>query len=161
MDWRTQQEADYFTPDEPMPVWFAIIAALFVGAFLGFVAWQAVYNLPAVLDFIAPDRHTTVEEGIARVDAREMKRDPTFDPICAYASDAWCAARIGVSLDRFRRTLRPKMERDGFPPKDPITGLTLKADMNAWLEKRRRVADPDHERLETSARTGEVNLAAL
>lgn len=90
-----------------------------------------------------------------------MKPDRTFEAICAYGSDGWCAARIGVSLDSFRRTVRKRLMLDGFPPKDPITGLTLKADVDAWLEKRRRVADPDPRRVGMTVEAGGANLAAL
>lgn len=69
------------------------------------------------------------------------KHDRTFAEACAYGSASWCAMRLGISIDRFRRS-RPALERDnGFPPVDSINGLTQKADVEAWLRKRRRLAD--------------------
>ena len=71
-----------------------------------------------------------------------MKSDPTIEPYAAYGSARWCAMRLGVSLSKFQRT-RPLFEVEGFPKVDPLVGLTLKADVDAFLAKRRRVADPD------------------
>ncbi|SIT11265.1 hypothetical protein SAMN05421772_11954 [Paracoccus saliphilus] len=67
--------------------------------------------------------------------------DKTFDPVAAYGSEHWIAARFGRSHDWLKRE-RKRLESEGFPPRDPLTGFTLKADVDAWLAKRRRVADP-------------------
>lgn len=68
------------------------------------------------------------------------RHDATFAEICAYGSDRWCALKLGRSYEWFRRT-RPELERKGFPPKDTITGYTIKADVDAWIAKRRRYSD--------------------
>ncbi len=70
-----------------------------------------------------------------------MKVDPTFSGDAAYGSLRWCALRLGKSVD-WLRGARPKLEREGFPQVDPLLGLTLKADVEAFLARRRRVADP-------------------
>ena len=70
-----------------------------------------------------------------------MKIDPTFSADAAYGSMKWCAARLGRSVDWLRDS-REKLEREGFPRIDPLLGLTLKADVEAFLARRRRVADP-------------------
>ncbi|RJL06822.1 hypothetical protein D3P06_02170 [Paracoccus aestuarii] len=71
----------------------------------------------------------------------KLVHDATFDDHAAFGSERWVAARFGRSPDWLRKT-RSKLEVDGFPPPDPIVGFTLKADVDAWLSKRRRVADP-------------------
>lgn len=71
-----------------------------------------------------------------------MKIDPTFSADAAYGSLKWCASRLGRSVDWLREA-RGRLEREGFPEVDPLVGLTLKADVDAFLAKRRRVADPD------------------
>lgn len=70
-----------------------------------------------------------------------MKIDPTLSQDAAYGSLRWCAMRLGRSID-WLRDARPTLEREGFPRVDPLLGLTLKADVEAFLAKRRRVADP-------------------
>jgi len=68
--------------------------------------------------------------------------DRTMEDVSAYGSDRWCAARLGQSLNWFKKN-RPILEHEGFPSKDRLFGLTLKADVEAFLAKRRRMADPD------------------
>ena len=68
--------------------------------------------------------------------------DKSFLPTCAYGSDKWIATVLGQSLEWFKRN-RPMLEREGFPPKDAMFGMTLKDDVQAFLAKRRRVPDPD------------------
>lgn len=67
--------------------------------------------------------------------------DRTMEEVSAFGSERWCAAKLGQSLDWFKKT-RPVLEHEGFPAKDKLIGLTLKADVDAFLAKRRRVADP-------------------
>lgn len=71
-----------------------------------------------------------------------MKQDATFTETAAYGSDAWCAAKLGKSLHWFRKN-RGTLEREGFPKRDMLVGQTLKADVEAFLAKRRRVSDAD------------------
>jgi len=66
--------------------------------------------------------------------------DPTLNPFAAYASDRWCADRLGKSIFWLRQH-RARLEREGFPPKDKLIGLTMKADVEAFLDRRRKVAD--------------------
>jgi hypothetical protein len=66
--------------------------------------------------------------------------DPTLNAFAAFASDRVCAERLGKSLAWFRVN-RARLEREGFPAKDRLMGLTLKADVEAWLDRRRKVAD--------------------
>ncbi|WP_339113283.1 hypothetical protein [Thioclava sp. GXIMD2076] len=66
--------------------------------------------------------------------------DATFAPVSAYGSDQWVAATLGRRITWFR-SHRDKLGREGFPKRDPLTGLTIKADVIAWIEKRRRVSD--------------------
>jgi hypothetical protein len=66
--------------------------------------------------------------------------DRTFDPLSEYGSNAFCAAVLGKSTVWFR-TNRAALEMDGFPKACKIVGLTVKADVAAWIAKRRRYAD--------------------
>lgn len=74
--------------------------------------------------------------------ALELGKDRTMEDVSAYGSDKWCAAKLGQSLDWLKKN-RPVLEREGFPAKDSLFAMTLKADVEAFLAKRRRVADPD------------------
>lgn len=69
-----------------------------------------------------------------------MKHDRTFSDVSLYGSPAWCAETLGRPPDWFRRE-RAALETIGFPKVDPITGLTLKADVQAWISRRRKYAD--------------------
>mgnify|MGYP000043273923 FL=1 len=80
-----------------------------------------------------------------------MKHDRTFSDVSAFGSDAWCAATMGKSVEWFRK-MRPTLEAIQFPPKDAITGLTIKADVEAWISRRRKLAD--RAIVETSDTTG-------
>lgn len=88
-----------------------------------------------------------------------MKTDETFNEQSAYASDRWCSVTLGRSYDWFRR-IRPTLEVAGFPKKDTIIGLTMKADVEAWLAKRRQVADAMSRTTHHATSTG-VKLNAL
>ncbi|MDB6151485.1 MAG: hypothetical protein JWQ44_2933 [Chthoniobacter sp.] len=58
----------------------------------------------------------------------------------AYVADKDLAALLNKSVAWFR-TNRPTLEREGFPQKDRLIGLTLLADVEAWIARRRVVAD--------------------
>jgi DNA-binding transcriptional regulator YhcF (GntR family) len=58
----------------------------------------------------------------------------------AYLSDRALAAHLGLSLTTLRKK-RPDLEREGFPKKDGLVGMTLTADVDAWLARRRVVPD--------------------
>lgn len=83
----------------------------------------------------------------------QIPTDRTFDPVSAFGSERWVASRLGSNTDWLKKH-RTKLEGEGFPPVDRLFGMTLKADVEAFLAKRRRVSDPeptaDHHRPETS-----------
>lgn len=85
----------------------------------------------------------------------EIPRDRTFDPVSAWGSDRWVAARLGSNTDWLKKN-RQKLEGEGFPSVDRLFGMTLKADVDAFLAKRRRIADP----APTVARHGPENSGA-
>lgn len=60
----------------------------------------------------------------------------------AYLTDAQICEMFQRSAGWLRRT-RAALEAEGFPPKDKLVGLTLAADVNAWLAKRRVLTDRD------------------
>jgi hypothetical protein len=63
--------------------------------------------------------------------------DRTFDDVSRYGSLKWLAAAMGLSIDQLRTRL-PQMQTDGLPPPDPIVGHYIKADVDAWIERRRK-----------------------
>lgn len=89
-----------------------------------------------------------------------MKMDRTMEDLSAYASDRWVSGRLGQSVDWLKKN-RPALEREGFPQKDGLFGLTLKADIEAFLAKRRRVADPEAAAEHHTPRSKGVNLNEL
>lgn len=58
----------------------------------------------------------------------------------AYLSEADVAKVLGRSRDWLKKA-RPSLEREGFPRIDGLIGLTCVADINAWIARRRKVAD--------------------
>lgn len=90
--------------------------------------------------------------------------DATMNEVSAFGSTAWCAATLGKSVDWFRKN-RNKLEGDGFPRVDPLIGLTMKADVEAWLARRRRLADHDVARMSgyhhTATHVSKENLDAF
>lgn len=58
----------------------------------------------------------------------------------AYVSDSDLARMLGRSVPWFKKN-RPTLEMDGFPKKDGLIGHTLLWDVEAWIAKRRVVAD--------------------
>jgi hypothetical protein len=66
--------------------------------------------------------------------------DPTMENISLNGSIKWAAARIGWTLNRFRQR-RELLESDGFPKVDRITNLYVKADVDAWINRRRQLSD--------------------
>lgn len=59
----------------------------------------------------------------------------------AYLPDTLVAYHLGRKVT-WLRSNRDKLEADGFPRKDRLVGMTLRADLEAWIAKRRRIADP-------------------
>lgn len=58
----------------------------------------------------------------------------------AYLSEADVAKMLGRSR-AWLRVNRPRLEREGFPAVDGLIGLTCVDDINAWIARRRKVAD--------------------
>lgn len=58
----------------------------------------------------------------------------------AYLADREIAFMLGRKAAWFRKH-RADLMREGFPPKDKVIGLTLRADVEAWIAKRRIVSD--------------------
>jgi len=85
--------------------------------------------------------------------------DLTMNQISLNGSVKWAAARIGWPLSRFKQK-REILETNGFPKVDRITNLYVKADIDAWINRRRQVAD---QILHTGAVESkqEVNLDAI
>jgi predicted DNA-binding transcriptional regulator AlpA len=67
-----------------------------------------------------------------------MKIDRTFNETSLYGSVTWVAATLGLSKTTFCRKL-PAL--DGFPRRDRVTGLYVKADVQEWVERQRTLAD--------------------
>lgn len=59
----------------------------------------------------------------------------------AYITDREIASTLGRKVLWFR-SHRKALEQEGFPRRDKLIGLTLRADVDAWLARRRVVADP-------------------
>lgn len=69
-----------------------------------------------------------------------MTKDSTFSTESAFGSISWAAHRLGMSKDRFMKK-RDTLEGEGFPKLDALTNFYLKADVDAWIDHRRRVPD--------------------
>lgn len=58
----------------------------------------------------------------------------------AVVSVKWIAARLGKSPSWFDKA-RPKLEAHGFPKRDGLLGGWIRADIEAWIERRRQIRD--------------------
>lgn len=67
----------------------------------------------------------------------------------SYLNEVEVAQKLGRSRDWLRKN-RPVLEREGFPAIDSLIGLTCVDDVNAWIARRRKVADADPARLTIS-----------
>ena len=63
----------------------------------------------------------------------------------AYLTDIQIAKMLGRSKN-WLCAIRNDLEREGFPRRDALIGLTCKADIEAWIARRRQVADADTSR---------------
>jgi hypothetical protein len=70
----------------------------------------------------------------------------------AYLPDTLVAYHLGRKVT-WLRAHRPKLEADGFPRKDKLVGMTLRADLEAWIAKRRSVGDPDKAQIKVGRTT--------
>ena len=82
------------------------------------------------------------------------RHDRTFSDLCLWGSDAWCSESLGWPLAKFQRE-RKALEAENFPKVDPVTGLTCKADVVEWTNRRRKFAD--RAIVEASDTTGGIN----
>jgi len=89
-----------------------------------------------------------------------MAEDITFNDISAYGSLSWAAQRLGMSKSQFIRK-RDALEREGFPTKDPITDRYHKGDVDAWIDRRRRIEDANIVAFPEARNRTEVKLDAL
>ncbi|MEP2718417.1 hypothetical protein [Pseudophaeobacter sp.] len=86
--------------------------------------------------------------------------DPTMENISLNGSVRWAAARIGWTLNKFRQK-RDILENDGFPKVDRITNLYVKADVDAWINRRRQLSDNVVLSVGVEKILEEVNFGAL
>lgn len=68
------------------------------------------------------------------------KTDITFQDTCLIGSKRWTCARLGLSVDMFMRK-KDALETAGFPKEDPILKAWIKADVDAWVTKRRKIKE--------------------
>ena len=66
--------------------------------------------------------------------------DPTLDTLSLFGSNDWAARRLGITKDTFFRK-RTELETAGFPKPDPLTGRYIKADVDAWVDRRRQIGE--------------------
>lgn len=62
--------------------------------------------------------------------------------MAAYLTDVQISKMMGRSKNWLCEN-RPNLEREGFPRVDRLIGLTCRMDVEAWIARRRQVADAD------------------
>lgn len=72
---------------------------------------------------------------------KKTRQDPTMSPESLFGSRKWVAQRLGMTVDKFS-SKHERLKVGGFPNQDPIVGSWIKADVDAWVTKRRRIGDP-------------------
>lgn len=94
--------------------------------------------------------------------AADIHEDLTFHPVSMYGSIDWVALTLGLTTDTFYRK-REALYEQGFPRPDPLNKTRyLKADVEAWVARRRVVPDLDPDRVTVSGDdSGEVNFDGL
>ena len=85
-----------------------------------------------------------------------MSKDLTFSDDSMYGSILWAAVSMGMTKDRFFRQ-RDRLYQEGFPRPDPLTKKYLKADVRAWIARRRQIDDLN----DAPKQKNEVNHDAL
>tara|TARA_R110000737_G_scaffold288712_1_gene295303 strand:+ start:903 stop:1163 length:261 start_codon:yes stop_codon:yes gene_type:complete len=68
--------------------------------------------------------------------------DHSLKSVAAFGSARWVADRLGVTPPTFH-SKRSNMEAEGFPTRDPILNMYIKADVDAWIKNRRKISDSD------------------
>lgn len=61
--------------------------------------------------------------------------DPSFDARALCGSLDWLALRLGRSKEWVNNN-RAKLRAAGMPEKDEVLGLWIKADVDAWIDRR-------------------------
>lgn len=90
-----------------------------------------------------------------------VDEDLTFHPQSLYGSILWAATTLGMTEDRFYRK-RAELYREGFPMPDPLNNRRyLKADVRAWVMRRRTIPDPEKENVMVSGESVEVKVDEL
>lgn len=89
-----------------------------------------------------------------------MTEDITFSKMSAYGSVSWAAQRLGMSKSQFLRKSK-LLESEGFPRKDAVTGGFHKNDVDAWIDRRRRISDAKVVAFPEARQRTEVKLDAL
>lgn len=89
-----------------------------------------------------------------------MSKDLTMSEESSFGSVSWVAQRLGLSKDQFLRK-RDTLEGEGFPKKDPLTKNYHKADVDAWIDHRRRIPDAKTVAVSNLTSRTEVNLDAV
>ena len=85
------------------------------------------------------------------------KHDPSFDPDSLTATQAWVARALGMSDEVFRKK-RDNLYENGFPRRDALLFRWIKADVEAWIARRRQLSDS----VEVSeTHTGGINVEKL
>jgi len=84
-----------------------------------------------------------------------MTVDPTLDTLSLFGSNDWAALRLGITKDTFFRK-RAELEVAGFPKPDPLTGRYIKADVDAWVERRRQISTTPDQREKGSVNFNEL-----
>ena len=57
-----------------------------------------------------------------------------------YGNRQWVADTLGMTPSTFDKK-RPALEEQGFPRRDHLIGLYLKADVLAWISRRSQIGD--------------------
>lgn len=89
-----------------------------------------------------------------------MAKDPSMSELARMGSVKWAASCLGMSRDNFYRK-RETLENDGFPKPDRITNLYIKADIDAWINRRRQLSDDIVLSVGVKSSLEEVNFGAL
>jgi predicted DNA-binding transcriptional regulator AlpA len=61
------------------------------------------------------------------------------DQSSLYGSRQWVAEALGISVSTFDKK-REELEAAGFPKKDRLVGHYIKADVLAWVTRRRQLS---------------------
>jgi predicted DNA-binding transcriptional regulator AlpA len=70
-----------------------------------------------------------------------VTEDRTFHEASLYGSIEWVAVTMGMTKDTFFRRRKEWESKMGFPKPDSINGRYIKADVEAWIARRRKLAD--------------------